>query len=116
MKHHTLLVWTPRILAILVTAYLALFALDAFAPGKPPAQAITDFAIHLWPAAIVLAIAALSWRWPWIGGAAFLMLAAAYAAWVNFRLDWIAAISGPLVVVGALFLLSWWTGRHAHAT
>jgi uncharacterized membrane protein len=114
MKHHTLLVWTPRILAILVTAYLALFALDAFAPGKSAAQAITDFAIHLFPAGLVLAIAALSWRWPWIGGAAFLLLAGAYAVWAHFRLDWVAAISGPLVVVGTLFLLSWWTGRHAH--
>jgi hypothetical protein len=115
MTRNSLVVWIPRILAILVAAYLGLFALDAFAPGKPTAQAIGDFIIHLWPAGLVLAIAALSWRWPWVGGLAFFLLAGAYAAWTNFRLDWVAAISGPLVVVGALFLLSWWTGRHAHA-
>lgn len=87
--------------------FLSLFALDAVEPGKPLARALPDFAIHLVPAAVVLAIVALSWRRAWIGGVAFVLLAAAYAVTVRFRLDWILAISGPLLTVGVLFLWSW---------
>ena len=106
MTRQHLLLWSPRILGIAVGVFLSLFALDAFAPGRPLAQASADFAMHLLPAAVVLAIVALSWRRPWIGGMAFLLLAIAYALRVN-RLDWILAISGPLLTVGVLFLWSW---------
>jgi CHASE2 domain-containing sensor protein len=104
---YLLLLWTSRILGIAVSVFLGLFALDAFAPGKPLARALADFAIHLVPAAVVLTIVALSWRRPWIGGVAFVLLAAAYALTVRFRLDWVLAISGPLLAVGVLFLWSW---------
>jgi hypothetical protein len=106
-RAHLLLLWSPRILGIAVSVFLSLFALDAFEPGKPLARALTDFAIHLVPAAVVLAIVALSWHRAWIGGLAFVLLAAAYAVSVGFRLDWILAISGPLLTVGVLFLWSW---------
>jgi hypothetical protein len=102
-----LLLWSPRILGIAVSLFLSLFALDAFERGKPLAVVLTDFAIHLVPAAIVLAIVALSWRRPWIGGVAFVLLGAAYGPTVSFRLDWTLPISGPLLAAGALFLWSW---------
>ena len=88
--------------------FLSLFAFDAFERGKPVASVLTDFAIHLVPAAVILAIVALSWRRPWIGGVAFVLLGAAYGPSVYFRLDWILSISGPLLTAGALFL---WSSR-----
>jgi len=100
------MLWGPRVLGILLTGFLAMFALDAFSEGKPFGQAFTDFAIHLVPAVVLLAIVAASWRWEWVGGVAFVALAVAYVTMVR-RLDWILVISGPLLVVGALFLLSW---------
>jgi len=106
-RKHRLLLWGPRILGIAVSLFLALFALDAFEPGRSVSPALTDFAIHLLPAAVALAIVALSWRRPWIGGVAFVLLAAAYAVSVRFRPDWTLAISGPLLAVGVLFLWSW---------
>jgi len=115
MKPNTFLLWCPRILALVVTAYAGLFALDAFEPGKPFIQALGDFARHLVPAGIVLGMLALAWRWPWIGGVAFVLLAAGYAVMVGFRLDWVVAISGPLLIVGVLFLWSWWNQRHVPA-
>jgi hypothetical protein len=107
IEKHLVLLWCPRLLGIAVGVFLGLFALDAFAPGKPLDRALTDFAIHLVPAALVLGIVALSWRRPWFGGVAFVLLAAAYALTVRFRLDWVLAISGPLLTVGLLFLWSW---------
>lgn len=99
------LVWLPRLLGIAVAVFLGMFALDAFGSGEPLASALGDFAIHLLPAGTVLAVVAIAWRYPWVGAIAFVGLAVAYAAAVR-RLDWIAAISAPLLFVGLLFLVS----------
>ena len=87
--------------------FLGLFALDALEQGKPLANALADVAIHLLPAAVVLAIVALAWNRPWVGGLSFVLLAAAYALTARSRIDWIVAISGPLLIVGVLYL---WSG------
>jgi hypothetical protein len=100
-----LIVWLPRILGIAVGLFLGMFALDAFSGGEPLASALSDFAIHLLPAATILAVVAIAWRFPWVGAIAFVGFAVAYAVAVR-RLDWVAAISAPLLVVGLLFLAS----------
>jgi hypothetical protein len=91
--------WTPRVLGILLCHFISLFALDA--------EGALATAMHLIPVAVLLAILAVAWRWPAVGGAAFLGVAGAYllAAWQHP--SWIAVISAPLSVVGVLFLLSW---------
>jgi hypothetical protein len=106
-RKHLLLLWSPRILGIAVSLFLSLFALDAFEPGRPLANALPDLLIHLAPAAAVLALVALSWHRPWLGGVAFILLALGYALTVRLRFDWMVAISGPLMTVGLLFLWSW---------
>ncbi len=104
-----LLLWAPRVGGILVAAFLGLFALDAF-DGRPVIAALPAFAVHLLPSLLVLAVVAAAWKVEWIGAVAFLALAVLYAVLVHGRLDWIAVISGPLVTVAVLFLVSW--GRH----
>ena len=100
------LLWAPRAGGIVVAAFLALFALDAF-DGRPLMAALPEFAIHLIPSFLVLAAVALAWRLEWVGGVAFLGLALVYAVMVRGRTDWIAVISGPLLVVGLLYLAAW---------
>ena len=103
-----LLVWSPRIVGVLVSLFIGMFALDAFSEGKPFLQALPGFLIHLAPALVLLTIVGASFRWPWIGAVAFIGLAVVYALTMSKgRLDWILTISGPLIVVGALFLWSW---------
>ena len=97
--------WLPRILGIAVALFVGLFALDAFGQGRPLAQAVGDFAIHLIPALVLLGVVAVAWRYPWVGAVAFMGLAVAYAISVR-RVDWIAVIAGPLFLVGVLFLLA----------
>jgi hypothetical protein len=92
------------------------FALDAFSPEKARADAWLDFALHLVPALAVLTIVALAWQRPLIGACAFLVLAFAYAVGAGGRLDWIVVISGPLMVVGLLFLWSWRKLNHPEVT
>jgi hypothetical protein len=104
-KNPAIPLWTPRIAGIGVALFLALFALDAF-NDKPILEAIPGFLIHLGPSFLVLAAVAIAWRFPLAGAAAFLGLALLYAVRVHWRLDWIAVIGGPLVVVGVLFAMS----------
>lgn len=100
-----LVLWTPRVFGLVVTGFIALFALDSF-EGKPILQALPGFAVHLIPSALVGLMTAVGWRYRWAGAAIALALAATYAAMVPHRPDWILVISGPLVVVAALFALS----------
>jgi len=103
-----LLPWTPRVLGLLVSMFIGIFALDAFNEGKPFLQAFPDFIIHLIPAFVLLGLVVASFRREWIGAVGFIALALAYATTMSSgRLDWMLAISGPLLMVGALFLWSW---------
>lgn len=108
MKTSNFVVWAPRILGIVAAAGLASFALDAF-DGRRLGVVLGDFVIHLLPAFVVAAVVALSWTRPWIGGILFVGMAAAYAASVPNKPDWILVISGPLVLIGVLYLVSWRT-------
>jgi hypothetical protein len=101
-----LLLWAPRVTGILMAAFLGLFALDAF-DGRSFLAALPAFAIHLIPSFLVLAVVAIAWKAEWIGAVAFLGLAVLYAVMVRGRIDWVALISGPLVIIGVLFLASW---------
>jgi len=102
-----LLLWSPRILGILVALFLGVFALDAFGEGQGFVEALPAFLIHAAPAFLLLLAVAVAWRWEWVGGVVFIALAALYTVTTLQRVDWILAIAGPLFVVGSLFLVSW---------
>lgn len=110
-----LLLWTPRILGILVCLFLGLFALDAFEGGKTFFQALPGFAIHVSPMLVLLAVVGVSWRWQWVGGLVFTVLAAGYAYFARNHFSWIAGISGPLMIVGVLFFCGWLHHRKLQA-
>lgn len=102
------LFWTPRTLCILFALFLGLFALDVFGEGYGFWQTVLSLLIHLIPVCLVAAVLAVAWRWEWVGAALFTLLAVAYAVSVYpAPWDWYALISGPLLLVGALFLVNW---------
>jgi hypothetical protein len=102
-----LLLWAPRWLGILVCLFLSIFALDAVGAR--------EFLFHLFPLALLLGIVLVSWREPWLGGAVFVALAVVYAYAARHRPDWVLCVSGPLLVVGILFLWSWTRQRRVAA-
>ena len=109
-----LMFWTPRLLGLAVSLFLAVFALDAFSEPRPPADAILDFLIHLLPSLVVVSLVAASWRREWIGAVAFAILGMVYAATTaRGHMDWIVLISGPLLLVSALFLWNWLNQRRS---
>jgi hypothetical protein len=111
-----LLLWSPRILGILVSLFIGLFALDAFSHGKPFFAALPGFLVHLIPALVLLAVVGASWRLEWIGGLAFIGLAVFYALMAKGHIEWMLVISGPLAVVGALFWWSWFRHSELHVS
>lgn len=102
------LFWAPRVLAILFALFLSLFALDVFGQGSGFWETLVALLMHLVPTAIVLIVLALSWRWEWIGGALFIALGAWYllSSWGRFHWSAYLVISGPLFLIGVLFLIN----------
>ena len=101
------LFWAPREFAIASGLFLSIFALDAFAPGRPLIEAFPELLLHLAPAAVVFTAVALAWRRDGVGALAFLALAVLYMVMASSRVDWILVIAGPLLVTGLLFLWNW---------
>lgn len=109
----TILYWAPRALGLLFAAFLSVFALDVFDEGQPLGPMLVALAMHLVPAGVVLVALAVSWRWGWAGGLAFLALGAWYLVSSWGRFPWLTylAIAGPLFLLGILFEIDWWYGR-----
>jgi hypothetical protein len=101
------LLWGPRIVALMVCAFLSLFGFDVFEPGQSLGQALLAFFMHQLPVLVLLLVVALAWRWEWIGGVVFTGLAMAYAVVARDHPSWIPGISGPLLTVGVLYFWSW---------
>jgi lysylphosphatidylglycerol synthetase-like protein (DUF2156 family) len=101
--------WAPRILGLLFAAFISLFALDVFGEGYGFWETIAALIMHLIPTAILLVVLALAWRWEWIGAILFAALGVAYIIMAGGKFEWATylLISGPLFLIGALFLVSW---------
>ena len=103
------LYWAPRIICILFAAFLSLFALDVFEDGQGALKTILALLMHLVPVYVVVIVLLVSWRWEWVGAILFVGLGIFYIAWAWGRFALVAyfGISGPLFLVGILFLLNW---------
>jgi hypothetical protein len=104
-----LLHWAPRVLTLAFVSFLSLFALDVFESRLGFWRTLVALLIHLVPTFVLLSVLAVSWRREWIGGLAYLALAAAYVIQTRGRLPFATyvMIAGPLVVIGVLFLAGW---------
>ena len=75
---NTLLLWIPRVLAMVFAVFLALFATTVFLEGKDFFETSENFVTHLIPALSVIAILAVGWRRDGLASLGFLVLASAY--------------------------------------
>lgn len=111
MKPNTkrILYWSPRMLCILFAVFLSMFAADVFGEGYGFLDTVIALFMHLIPVYLVIIALIIAWRWEWIGAILFIGLALFYAFWSWGRFNWsaLAVISGPLSLVGLLFLANW---------
>jgi hypothetical protein len=101
------LFWSPRVLCIAFALFVSLFALDVFNEGLGVVNTLAALSVHLIPTAIIVVVLAVAWRWEWVGGVLFVALGILYLIWARHHPSWIIVISGPLFLVGALFLVNW---------
>jgi hypothetical protein len=105
-----LLFWTPRILCVAFAFFVSLFALDVFGAGYGFFETILAFLIHLIPTGMILIALVVSWRWEWIGAIAFTALGVSYiVTFWDREFSWSVYVmmSGPLFLLGILFLINW---------
>ena len=114
-----ILYWTPRVLCLLFTAFISLFALDVFGENDGFWKTLVALVIHLIPTWIGLVILAITWRWEWVGALLFPVLGAFYIFAFRGKFVWYtyAIIAGPLFLLGVLFLLNFYLAQsdHVHA-
>jgi hypothetical protein len=103
------LFWSPRILCILFAAFMSLFALDVFDGKYGFWKTMLALLMHLIPVFALILVLVIAWRWEWVGATFFPALGLLYIWWAWRRFPWLtyALISGPLFVLGALFLVNW---------
>src|SRR4051812_19280627 len=101
------LFWIPRLLCLVFAVFISLFALDVFEERLGVWRTALAFLMHLIPTFLILVVLAVSWRWEWVGAVLFTALAVLYIvlAWGRFHWSAYALISGPLCLIGVLFLL-----------
>ncbi len=101
--------WTPRIVCIAFALFISLFALDVLSEGYSIPKTILALLIHLIPTGIIVIALLISWRWEWVGAILFTALAVFYLVWARgkFPLITYLVMSGPLFLVGVLFLINW---------
>lgn len=105
---NAIIIWSPRILGIIFVLFISLFALDVFSEYQGLAI-ILPLLIHLIPSLILLALIVIAWKNEIVGAIVFF----GFAAWYTWQVgvehwSWIILLAGPAVLVGILYLLSWW--------
>jgi hypothetical protein len=102
-----LLHWAPRVLAVLFAAFISLFALDVFSDAQTPGELLAALGIHLIPTALIVLALLVAWRWPAIGGVAFVGLGAAYVVMTHGRFPFptLLLVAGPPTLIGLLFVV-----------
>lgn len=99
-----ILYWAPRVLSILFVLFISVFALDVFSEGYGFGETVLALLIHLIPTFIVIIALVFAWRREWIGAVMFIASGLFFLVSSGGE-SWI--ISGPLFVIGFLFLLNW---------
>jgi hypothetical protein len=91
------LYWAPRVLAILFTLFISIFALDVFEES----QWLLALLIHLIPSYILALITFIAWRHERLGGILFLLAGLAMVLFFHS-----IPLASPVFVIGVLFLFS----------
>jgi hypothetical protein len=102
-----ILYWAPRAFCVLFALFLVLFALDVFRDRKTVRPKNSADWVHLLRAIVVVGMLVIAWRWEWAGAALFATGAVWYLIVERRNLAGVLTISGPLLVVAALFLADW---------
>lgn len=111
--------WLPRVLCIAAILFISLFALDSFEKGLTIWEQMTRLFMHLIPTFILITFLIIAWKWELAGGIIFTLAGLVMSPFV-FQLNHdrnqfsiaqslnvVLIITVPFIVVGVLFLISY---------
>ncbi len=108
--------WTPRMLAILLILFLAMFSLDVFEGSYGFLDTILALFMHNLPSIILTVILIVSWKHEIVGGVTFIIAGVAFLIFSIVRADvgpWYTRFLSSLIIdvpaflIGILFLIGW---------
>jgi hypothetical protein len=118
--------WFPRILGIVAILFVSIFALDAFDPQLTLGQQLLGFLMHMIPSLTLALLLFVAWKWELPGGIVFTLIGLVmtpvifkhnYAMnhSVGMSIGIVSMITIPFVVVGVLFIVSYWLKKKRKA-
>jgi len=107
-KRNKLFYWLPRVLAVIFTTLVALFALDAFGQGYGFLGTLWALFLHLMPAVILFVVTKIAWRLEIYGGFLFILLGLIFTilTWGKMDVLTFLFLPGLALLIGFLFWLS----------
>jgi hypothetical protein len=116
------LVFTPRVIVILATLFVSIFALDSFSNNHSIWQQLGEFVIHLIPSFVLIAFLIIAWKWELVGGIIFTLLSLIFSPIIYYHnykmnhsiamsLEIILLITFPFFVAGVFFMASHFTKK-----
>ena len=103
------LYWTPRLLCLLFAIFISIFAFDVFEGHTGFWRTTLALFMHLTPTFVILIVLVISWRREWVGGILYIAIGvlAILRLWGNGPWWIYLILTGPLFLVGILFLFNW---------
>ncbi len=107
---YKILLWAPRVLAIVFIIFLSLFALDVFDMGYSGWELFIALFMHLLPSIGLIIALIVAWKRELLGGILFLGLGI-YMAYKFFgfaprSFPVVAILLAPVFVVGIMFVIN----------
>jgi len=102
--------WAPRVAALLIIFFVALFSLDVFGTGAPPIEVLVGFLMHNIPSIIMFLLLIIAWKRPVVGFIVFLLAGAAFAAFFvrdMYALSNLLLFVLPILLIASLFYADW---------
>jgi hypothetical protein len=102
--------WAPRVAAILIIFFVALFSLDVFEMQAAPLELLGGFLMHNIPSIGMLVLLIFAWRRPAVGFVAFLAAAVLFAIFFVrgiYSLPNLLLFVFPILLVALLFYADW---------
>lgn len=107
------ILWAPRILALLIAAFVVLMALDNFTTGAPADKQVKGFFISIIPALLLVAGMIISLRQKLIGGIIIILMGIIMSALLKMSMKSLPflILSTPVIATGILFILGYFYER-----
>lgn len=109
-----LIYWSPRILSILLIAFLTIFSFDVFSEDYSFWETILAFIMHNIPVFVLTLVLILAWKHELIGTAVFTVAAIFYMYLSRhgedsllLSLAFSLILAGPALLIALLFFMSW---------